>query len=90
MVKVSLKSVLRNFLNHYQTLESRHKLSHNSNDDSIDLYIREFQALKELTESLKTDPNCGSNEGENDVNKRKNRYKDILPCNQSFLLIFIN
>lgn len=84
MVKrVGLKSVLRNFLNHFETLESRHKccLSSHSNDDSIDLYIREFQSLKELTESLKTDPNCGSKEGENDVNKRKNRYKDILPCN---------
>jgi len=80
---VRLKSLLRNFLDHFETLESRHKLCH-SGDDSVDLYLREFQALKELTESLKTDPNCGSNEGENDVNKKKNRYKDILPCNKQF------
>lgn len=75
MVKTSLKSVLRNFLNHYETLESRHKLCQED-----DLYLREFQALKELTESLKNDSNCRCLEGEKDVNRRKNRYKDILPC----------
>ena len=82
MVKsIRLKSVLRNFLNHFETLESRHKLSIESNDDSIDLYRQEFHTLKDLTEQLKSDPNCASDEGENDVNRRKNRYKDILPCN---------
>ena len=77
---VRLKSILRNFLNHFETLESRHKLSLDSIDDSTDLYRQEFQTLKELTETLKSDPNCASDEGENDVNRRKNRYKDILPC----------
>jgi tyrosine-protein phosphatase non-receptor type 12/18/22 len=84
MVKSNrLKSILRNFLNDFERLECRHRLSDDTNDECIDEYRKEFQTLKDLTESLKTDPNCGSVEGENDVNRRKNRYKDILPCNET-------
>lgn len=75
MGKAKLKSVLRNFLNHFETLESQRKSCFGD-----DLYMQEFQSLKDLTESLKNDPNCTSSEGEKDVNRRKNRYKDILPC----------
>lgn len=75
MGKIALKHVLRNFLDHFATLESRHKLN---NED--DLYHKEFQSLKELTEKLKKDPNYSCSKGLEDVNLRKNRYKDILPC----------
>ncbi|XP_076340121.1 uncharacterized protein LOC143240839 [Tachypleus tridentatus] len=67
-----LKTVLKNFLNHLETLEARRKLGD-------DLYEVEFQNLKELTERLKHDSNYACTQGEMDVNKRKNRYKDILP-----------
>ncbi|CAG2109994.1 unnamed protein product, partial [Medioppia subpectinata] len=88
MVKsVALKSVLRNFLNHFETLETRHRLNDETSDESNDLYRKEFQTLKELTETLKTDPNCGSVEGECDVNRRKNRYKDILPLSAQYELL---
>ncbi|RWS15343.1 tyrosine phosphatase-like protein [Dinothrombium tinctorium] len=75
MAKLSLKAVLKNFLNHYQTLESRRKS--NSEDD---LYLKEFLAMKELTESLKNDVHYSCSHGLKEVNRRKNRYKDILPC----------
>lgn len=75
MGKVVLKTVLKNFLNHFETLESRRK----SNSDD-DLYHKEFQSLKELTESLKKNPDYSCSKGLEDVNIRKNRYKDILPC----------
>lgn len=75
MGKVALKHVLKNFLNHFETLESRTK----SNSDD-DLYHKEFQSLKELTETLKKDPYYACSKGLEDVNIRKNRYKDILPC----------
>lgn len=35
---------------------------------------------QELTESLKCDRKFSCSEGLKDVNRRKNRYKDILPC----------
>ena len=73
--KIALKHVLKNFLNHFATLESRRKLN---NED--DLYHKEFQSLKELTESLKKDTDYLCSKGLEDVNIRKNRYKDILPC----------
>lgn len=78
MGKVALKHVLKNFLNHFETLESRRKLN---NED--DLYHKEFQSLKELTESLKKNPDYSCSKGLEDVNIRKNRYKDILPCKSS-------
>ncbi|XP_054159607.1 protein kinase 4-like [Oppia nitens] len=88
MVKSApLKSLLQHFLNHFETLETRHRLAIETSDESICLYRKEFQTLKELTEQLKTDPNCGSDEGENDVNRRKNRYKDILPYDHSRVIL---
>lgn len=69
-----LKVVLKNFLNHFETLEARKRLGD-------DLFEAEFQSLKELTEGLKSDPQYASTEGQKEVNRRKNRYKDILPYN---------
>ncbi|KAG0716844.1 hypothetical protein GWK47_008669 [Chionoecetes opilio] len=38
-----------------------------------------LQELQQLTESLKARTEFSSAQGEKDVNRRKNRYKDILP-----------
>jgi hypothetical protein len=39
-----------------------------------------LQSLKLFSENIKCISQFGSGEGEKDVNKKKNRYKDILPC----------
>jgi len=72
--RVPLRTVLQNFLNHVETLEKRR----NGGDDQYD---KEFQELKLLGESLKGMPMYSCSQGEKEVNRRKNRYKDILPCN---------
>ncbi len=71
--RAPLRTVLQNFLNHVETLERRR----NGSDDQ---YEKEFQDLKILSESLKGLPAFSCSEGEKEVNRRKNRYKDILPC----------
>ena len=43
-----------------------------------------FQALKSLSDSLKTQPEYSCSEGEQEVNRKKNRYKDILPCKSGY------
>ena len=80
---MNLKTILRNFLNHFETLEERRKCP---NDDD-DLYAVEFQSLKELTESLKRDNFYACKHGLKDVNRRKNRYKDILPYDYSRVIL---
>jgi len=74
--RAPLRTVLQNFLNHVETLEKRK----NGGDDQYD---KEFQELKLLSESLKGMPMYLCKEGEKEVNRRKNRYKDILPCKYS-------
>lgn len=71
--RAPLRTVLQNFLNHVETLEKR-------KDGSDDQYDKEFQELKLLSESLKGIQAFSCKEGEKEVNRRKNRYKDILPC----------
>jgi hypothetical protein len=71
--RAPLRTVLQNFLNHVETLEKRK----NGGDDQYD---KEFQELKLLSESLKGMSMYSCKEGEKEVNRRKNRYKDILPC----------
>ena len=39
-----------------------------------------FQALKAFSDGLKGQADFSSSEGEKEVNRKKNRYKDILPC----------
>ena len=39
-----------------------------------------FQALKSLSESLRNQSEYSCSQGEQEVNRKKNRYKDILPC----------
>lgn len=76
MGKTSLKTVLRKFLDYFHEMEF-----------NPERYLREFQSLKELTESLRHDPEYACSEGLKDVNRRKNRYKDILPYNNSRVII---
>ncbi|XP_068227484.1 tyrosine-protein phosphatase non-receptor type 12-like [Palaemon carinicauda] len=70
--KLPLRTVLQNFINHVDTLEVKRT-------GGDDIYEQQFQELKLLTESLKGKPDYCCLEGEKDVNRRKNRYKDILP-----------
>lgn len=90
MGKSSLRNVLKNFLEHYEKLEAslgqsrkaikEYAESGRSTPPPLSLYAQEFLKLKELTESLKNDVNCPMIEGHSEVNRKKNRYKDILPC----------
>ena len=87
LAAMSLKYVLKNFLNHFERLENYRKYPNSEHD----LYSKEFHSLKELTESLKTQTSHCCKHGLLDVNRRKNRYKDILPCkfhNLSPLVLF--
>lgn len=85
-----LKNILRNFLDHYETLNESHRSMlqciEQSNETGrftpppLSLYDQEYLKLKELTQMLKSDKNYPMAEGVTDVNRKKNRYKDILPC----------
>ncbi|XP_063219450.1 tyrosine-protein phosphatase non-receptor type 12-like [Bacillus rossius redtenbacheri] len=72
--KTPLKISLQNFLNHVEHLESQR------NEDT---YEKEFQELKNFSEKLKTLKGYSCSVGENEVNRKKNRYKDILPFDSS-------
>ena len=43
-------------------------------------FLHEWQALKQQSLRYKTEKTYSTDEGEQDSNIRKNRYKDILPC----------
>ncbi|KAK9498033.1 hypothetical protein O3M35_003918 [Rhynocoris fuscipes] len=74
-----LRVVLRNFLNHIENLESQI-----SPDKSYDI---EFQALKLFSESVKGLKEYSCLEGEKEINRKKNRYKDILPFDVSRVVL---
>ncbi len=74
--RTPLKTVLQNFLNHVDSLEAR-------KCEGEDTYDREFQQLKAFSDSLRNNPEFTSSEGELEVNRKKNRYKDILPFDES-------
>ncbi|CAG0881390.1 unnamed protein product [Cyprideis torosa] len=69
---VPLRTILNDFLNTVSDLERRYS-------EGDEQYDREFQNLKLLSEELKGKPEYSCSEGEREVNRRKNRYKDILP-----------
>jgi tyrosine-protein phosphatase non-receptor type 12/18/22 len=74
--KVPLKTILQNFLNHVESLETRKR-------EGEDAYEKEFQSLKLFSDHLKSQEDFTCSEGEKDVNRKKNRYKDILPFDYS-------
>lgn len=76
-----MKHVLKKFLALVDSIEHERKTTDH------DVYQREFASLKELTESLKCDRDYSVSEGLKDVNRRKNRYKDILPCESSVSIV---
>ncbi|XP_055944689.1 uncharacterized protein LOC129975630 [Argiope bruennichi] len=79
-MKPSLRTVLRNFLNHFEDYEARKKLC----DDQ---YEHEFQQLKKLTDQLREDPEYSCSWALKDVNRPKNRYKDIVPYDKSRVIL---
>ncbi|XP_034239838.1 formin-like protein 20 isoform X2 [Thrips palmi] len=77
--RTPLRIILHNFLNHIEKLESQR-----SPEDS---YEKEFQELKLFSENLKGHKLYASGEGEKEVNRKKNRYKDILPFDFSRVIL---
>ncbi|XP_059090497.1 uncharacterized protein LOC131886245 isoform X2 [Tigriopus californicus] len=77
---VSLRTILQNFLNHVETLEGEVQAGETT-------YEKEFLQLKAFSDSLKhlTEFSCA--QGEIEVNRKKNRYKDILPFDQTRVLL---
>lgn len=80
MGETSLKQVLKDFLSQYEAMEASRETDH-------DRYLEQFHSLKDLTESLRRNPEYQCSEGLKEVNRRKNRYKDILPYDNSRVII---
>jgi len=78
--KIPLKTILTNFLNHVETLEAKR-------EEGEDLYEKEFQSLKQFSDELKGKEDFSTSEGDREVNRKKNRYKDILPFNYTRVLL---
>ncbi|XP_014258567.1 uncharacterized protein LOC106672013 isoform X2 [Cimex lectularius] len=77
--RTPLRVVLRNFLNHIENLESQ-----NCPEKSYDA---EFQDLKLFSENVKSLKEYSCLEGEKEINRKKNRYKDILPFDLSRVVL---
>lgn len=75
----SLKSVLLDYLKHFEFYESQPVQPQSG-------YSTEFKLLKEISAKLKEDK-TNLFDGELEVNSRKNRYKDILPFNHTRVVL---
>lgn len=73
-----------------QELSSTETSQSTKEEDAIILnncgYINEFKLLKEFSKNLKLDKD-NIREGEDPVNQRKNRYKDILPFSHTRVVL---
>ncbi|XP_047103268.1 uncharacterized protein LOC124722110 [Schistocerca piceifrons] len=76
--RTPLRTILQNFLNHVENLDNQKV------DGS---YEKEFQELKLFSEVLKTSEQYCCSEGQKEVNRKKNRYKDILPFDISRVVL---
>ena len=72
MGKATLKHILQKFLSHVEEKERQRKSDN-------DVYQREFQSLKELTEALKCDLKYSSSEGLKGKFRIKIRCEDNIP-----------
>uniref|UniRef100_A0A8D8PTC7 protein-tyrosine-phosphatase n=1 Tax=Cacopsylla melanoneura TaxID=428564 RepID=A0A8D8PTC7_9HEMI len=79
--RIPLRTILQHFVNHVESLELA------SQSQQKDCYEEEFLDLKLFSESIKTNADFSSSEGEKEVNKKKNRYKDILPFDVSRVIL---
>ncbi|XP_066996547.2 uncharacterized protein [Anabrus simplex] len=76
--RTPLRAILQNFLNHIEKLDS---------EEVEGSYDKEFQELKLFSEILKSSKQFSCSQGEKEVNRKKNRYKDILPFDESRVIL---
>ncbi|XP_065828956.1 tyrosine-protein phosphatase non-receptor type 12-like [Oscarella lobularis] len=67
---------LRRFVEHVRKLKAK-------SDDEVDGFEEEFKKMKAATDKYKQSSAYAMDAGRNPVNKKKNRYKDVLPYDHS-------